>query len=54
MPEAGQDQGLTLVVDGHSDKLSAANVRDNFRGFVTLIDDKDKFIYSDTRVFITK
>ena len=42
-PEAGRDKGLTLVVDGHSNKLSRATVSDNFRGFITVVDDKDKF-----------
>ena len=42
-PEVGRDKGLTLVVDGHSDTLSTASVKDNFRGFVTVVDDNDKF-----------
>jgi len=42
-PEAGRDKGLTLVVDGHSNKQSAATVKDNYRGFVTLVDGSDKF-----------
>lgn len=42
-PEAGRKKGLTLIVDGHSDRLSAATVSDNFRGFPIVVDDNDKF-----------
>ena len=43
IPEAGKTKGLTLIVDGHSDRLSAATVSDNFRGFPIVVDDNDKF-----------
>ena len=42
-PGAGQDKGLTLIVDGHSNRLSRASVSDDFRGFVTVVDDREKF-----------
>ena len=43
MPNVGRDFGLTVVVDGHSDKLSPSTVSDNFRGFVTHVDERSKF-----------
>ena len=42
-PEAGRNKGLTVIVDRHSDILSPGTVFDSFRGFVTIIDDKDKY-----------
>ena len=41
--EAGRNKGLTLVVDRHSDKLSPSTVVDNFQGFITVVDDNDKY-----------
>ena len=43
IPEVGRDKGLSLIVDSHSDHLSAASISDNSRGFVTIVDDNDKF-----------
>ena len=43
IPEAGRDKGLTLIVDGHSNKLSRSTISDNFRGFVTVVDGSEKF-----------
>ena len=42
-PEAGSKKGLTLIFDRHSDALSPSTVTDNFQGFLTVIDDNDKF-----------
>ena len=42
-PEAGRNKGLMLIVDGHSNMQSAGTVKDNFNGFLTLVDDNDKF-----------
>ena len=42
-PENGIENGLTIVVDRHSDKLSAASVPDNFRGFPILVHHKSEF-----------
>ena len=43
IPEAGRNKGLTLIIDGHSNKVSAGTVKENFNGFTTLVDDKHKF-----------
>ena len=42
-PQAGRNKGLMLIVDGHSNKISAGTVKENFEGFITLVDDNDKF-----------
>ena len=41
--EAGVKKGLTIVFDGHSDKLSMGSVSDRFYGFKVVVDQKDKF-----------
>ena len=48
IPKAGIKNGLTLLFDIHSNKLSKASVDDNFRGVPVLIDDKDKFPIMET------
>ena len=42
-PQAGRDKGLTIIIDGHSDKVSSGTVKENFNGFITLVDDNHKF-----------
>ena len=42
-PEAGLNKGLTIVFDGHSDKLSMGSVSRNFYGFRVVVDDQDRF-----------
>ena len=42
-PEAGRSKGLTLILDGHTDRLTEATVSDNFLGFSVVIDGKDKY-----------
>ena len=42
-PQAGRDKGLTVIFDGHSNKVSSGTVTENFNGFITLVDDNDKF-----------
>ena len=35
--EAGRDNGLKLIFDGHSDRLTSSTVVDDFLGFVSII-----------------
>ena len=42
-PEAGRNKGLMLIVDGHSNLQSSGTVKENFNGFMTLVDDKQKY-----------
>ena len=41
--EAGIEKGLTLIVDGHSNRLSSASVYDDFQGFPLIIQDNNNF-----------
>ena len=43
VPEAGRKKGLTLIIDGHTDKVASGTISDNFRGFPIVVDDNDKF-----------
>ena len=42
-PRAGRNKGLTLIIDGHSNKVSAGTVSEDFDGFITMVDENDKF-----------
>ena len=52
--EAGRNKGLTLVVDRHSNKLSASTVMDNFQGFVTVVDGNDKYPLTSSSSLIAR
>ena len=41
--KAGIENGLTLVFDAHSDRISSGSVVDNFRGVPILVDGQNKF-----------
>ena len=43
IPRVGVDNGLTLIFDAHSHRLSKSSVTDNFLGVPVLIEHKDKF-----------
>ena len=43
IPRVGVDNGLTLIFDAHSHKLSKSSVTDNFLGVPILIEHRDKF-----------
>ena len=53
-PEAGRNKGLMLIVDGHSNKISAGSVKENFKGFITLVDDNDKFPLLSSSALISR
>ena len=42
-PKVGAENGLTLVFDAHTNRLSKSSVIDNFQGVPVLIEDRDKF-----------
>ena len=43
VPEAGVSKGLTLMLDSHSDLLSASSISDDFEGFLAVINDNKQF-----------
>ena len=54
IPEAGRKKGLTLIFDGHTDKISSGTVSDNFQGFPIIVDDNDKFPLSSVSELIAR
>ena len=52
--EAGQNKGLTLVLDRHSNRISASTVIDDFQGFVTVIDGSDKYPLTSSSSLIAR
>lgn len=53
-PEAGRNKGLMLIVDGHSNQQSSGTVRENFNGFITLVEDKSKYPLVSSANMITR
>ena len=43
VPIAGEEQGLTLILDAHKDLLTSGTVTDNFNGFVAKITSKNEY-----------
>ena len=50
----GHNQGLRLVLDAHTDKLASGTVIDDFTGFVTVVDGKDKYPFTSRNGFVIK
>ena len=43
LPSAGEEKGLTLILDAHKDLLTSGTVTDNFNGFVTTVTSKNEY-----------
>ena len=41
--QPGQNKGLMLILDAHTDRISPGTVYDNFRGFSTIVDGGEKY-----------
>ena len=52
--QAGQKKGLRLILDAHTDRVTAGSVYDNFRGFVTMVDGGDKYPLTARQSFLVK
>ena len=52
--QAGQNKGLRLVLDAHTDRVTAGSVFDNYRGFVTMVDSKEKYPLTARQSFLVK
>ena len=39
----GKNRGLTLIIDSHSNILSPSTVRDDFEGFMAIVNSRSKF-----------
>ena len=42
IPKAGRSEGLTVVLDAHTDIVSSSSVYDDFAGFYTVVDSKNQ------------
>ena len=52
--QPGQNKGLMLVLDAHTDKVSSGSVSDNFKGFVTVVDDSGNYPLTQTNGFLVR
>ena len=52
--QPGQNKGLRLVLDAHTDRVSPGTVFDNFRGFVTVIDGGEKYPLTSKNSFLIR
>ena len=52
--QAGQNKGLKLVLDAHSDMISPGTVFDDFKGFVTVVGAKSNFPITKRQSFLLK
>ena len=52
--QPGQDKGLHLVLDAHTNRVSSGTVSDNFRGFVTVVDGPDKYPLTSRKSFLIR
>ena len=53
-PQAGQNKGLRLILDAHTDQISSGTVFDNFKGFVTLVGGRESFPLTQRHSFLLK
>ena len=52
--QPGQNKGLRLIIDAHTDRISPSTVSDNFRGFSTVIDGGDKYPLTTKNSFLIR
>ena len=52
--QPGQNKGLRLVLDAHTDRVSPGTVSDNFRGFSTVIDGGDRYPLTTKNSFLIR
>ena len=52
--QPGQNKGLMLVLDAHTDKVSSGSVSDNFKGFITVVDDTDNYPLTERNGFLVR
>ena len=53
-PQPGQNKGLRLILDAHTDQISSGTVFDNFKGFVTLVGGRESFPLTQRHSFLLK
>ena len=50
----GREEGLKLILDAHTDKVSSGTISDNFRGFHLVIDGKEKYPFTSRNGILIK
>ena len=50
----GRTEGLRLVLDSHTDQVESGSIGDNFRGFHTVIDGRDKYPFTSKNGILIK
>ena len=52
--QAGQNKGLQLVLDAHSDKISIGSIFDTFKGFVAVVGNKNEYPLTKKHGFLLR
>ena len=52
--QPGQQNGLHLVLDAHTDRVSSGTISDNYRGFITVVDGPDKYPLTTRKSFLVR
>ena len=52
--QAGQNKGLQLVLDAHSDKISIGSIFDSFKGFVAVVGNKIEYPLTKKHGFLLR
>ena len=50
----GREEGLKLVLDSHTDKISSSSISDNFRGFHVVVDSKENYPFTSSNGLLIK
>jgi len=53
-PQAGQNKGLYVMLDSHSDKLASGSSETDFDGFLALIDSRGSYPLMGQKSFMIK
>ena len=52
--QPGRDKGLMLVLDSHTDRVSSSSISDNFRGFITVVDNNNDYPITERNGFLVR
>ena len=52
--QPGQNKGLTIVLDAHTNKVSSGTISDNFKGFVTIVDGASNYPLTEINGFLVR
>ena len=52
--QPGQNKGLTIVLDAHTNMVSSGTISDNFKGFVTIVDGASNYPLTEINGFLVR